>query len=130
MSTDPEDECIQDLEIIWDAQPGKGRDLSHCLVPVRVDRRRRIKSAQVFQCRSAYTARQVSMERQRIFSSDSTGQISAMGFRVMPYTIAEAGGPRVELARNWLGEGGGQLAAGKSAWEDRPINAAAEATSA
>lgn len=53
-----------------------------------------------------------------------------MGFHVEPYTIAVVGGPRVELTRNWLGEGGGQLAAGKSAWEDRPINAAAEASSA
>jgi len=130
MNSDPEVECIQDLEIIGDAQPGKGQDLSHSLVPVRLDRRGRVNSAHFLQCRSTQTARRVSMERQRIFSSDSTGQISAMGFRVMPYTIAEEGGPRVELARNWLGEGVEQPAAGKAACEDKAVNAAAEATSA
>lgn len=53
MSSDPEGECIQDMEFIWDTQPGKGQDLSHSLVPVRLGRRRSINSAQIFQRSSA-----------------------------------------------------------------------------
>jgi hypothetical protein len=36
MSSDPEDEYLQDMEFIWGAQQGRGQDLSHSLAPVRL----------------------------------------------------------------------------------------------